>query len=239
MNVELVIAPRDELARRFVEDLAREFRAAGAAGRRTLAVPGGSVAHAFFPALVGAPIDWERVDLFWTDERAVDPGSPDSNFALARELWLDAPSARAVRVHRMRAEAPDLEASAARYAAELLAAAGDPPRLHYVLLGVGADGHVASIFPGVDPSRHLAAPTVDWLDDAPAQPPRRMTLGMGVLACARRVAVAAFGESKAGAVAAALGEDGDSSPLRTLLEATERPLLLLDSGAASQLGDSS
>ena len=238
MDVELVIDSRDALARHFVADLAREIRAAGAPGRRTLAVPGGSVAHAFLPALVDAPVDWSSLDLFWTDERAVEPTSPDSNFALARELWLDRVDARAMGVHRMRAELADLQASAERYAAELRAAAGDPPRLDYVLSGVGADGHVASIFPGADRARYLAAPDVGFIEDAPAEPPRRMTIGMAALARARRVTVAAFGASKAGAIAAALRE-GDASPLGVLLASTGRPLLLLDPEAASRVGDRS
>lgn len=235
MAVDLIIASRAELARRFVDDLVREIRAAPSNRRRTLAIPGGSVAEAFLPALADAPLDWNEVELFWTDERAVDPASPDSNFGFAHRLWLEPAQVPPARVHRMHAEADDLEASARRYAAELLAAAGDPPRLDYVLLGAGADGHVASIFPGSDPTRYLDAPTVGWVGDAPPPLPRRMTLGMRPLADARRVVVAAFGASKARALASALHGDGDGSPLGVLLAATERPLVLLDPEAAALL----
>lgn len=237
MDVELIVAPREELARRFVADLAREIRAAPPHRHRTLAIPGGSVAEAFLPALVAAPIAWEDVELFWADERAVDPASPGSNFGLAHRLWLEPARVPVARIHRMHAEMPDLEASARAYAAELAAAAGDPPRLDYVLLGVGADGHVASIFPGGDPERYLAAPTVGWVSDAPAEPSRRMTLGMRVLADARRIVVAAFGAAKAPALASALNGDGDASPLGVLLAAATRPLLLADPEAAALLED--
>lgn len=235
MDVELIIASRPALARRFVDDLAREIRAAPPGRRRTLAIPGGSVAEAFLPALAASGIDWNDVELFWVDERAVDPSSPDSNFGLARRLLLERARVPAGRVHRMHAEQPDLDASAGRYTAELLAAAGDPPRLDYVLLGVGVDGHVASIFPSGDPARYLDAPVVGWTGDAPAAPPRRMTLGMRTLADARRVVVAAFGASKAQALASALDDDGDASPLGVLLRATERPLVLVDPEAAALL----
>ena len=234
---ELIIAPRAELARRFVADFAREIRAAPSHRHRTLAIPGGSVAEAFLPALASAPLDWNEVEVFWSDERAVDPASPDSNFGLAHRLWLEPAKVPAARVHRMHAEARDLAESARRYAAELLAAAGDPPRLDYVLLGVGSDGHVASIFPDRDATRYLDAPAVGWVSDAPASPPRRMTLGMRTLADARRVVVAAFGASKSRALASALDDDGDASPLGVLLRATERPLLLVDAEAAALLRD--
>src|SRR5450432_2812119 len=93
------------LARRF-QDSARH--ALVARGRFTVALPGGSVATGFFPGLARLPVDWSGVDFFWGDERAVPPEHPDSNYGLARSLWLDPAGVPAERVHRMRADAPDL-----------------------------------------------------------------------------------------------------------------------------------
>lgn len=234
MPAELIVAPPGELARRFVDDLARELRAAPPGRGFTLAIPGGSVAQSFLPELAHAPIDWRAVDVFWCDERAVAPTAPDSNFGLASRLWLEPAGVPADRVHRMPADTPDPRTAVAEYARALAGAAGAPPRLDYVLLGVGEDGHVASVFP----HRHdegRADDSVAWVHDAPKPPARRMTLTLDTLARATRVAVAAFGASKAPAVATALDVPDDPSPLGRLLRSTGRPLLLLDPEAARRL----
>src|SRR5262245_4677777 len=130
MGARLVIDSKEMLAKRFAETLK---------GRFAIALPGGSVAEAFLPVLAAAPVDWKGVDLYWGDERAVAPDDPESNFGLARRLLLD--RVAGARVHRMRAEAGDLDAAAREYEKELVP-------LDVALLGVGPDGHVCSLFPG-------------------------------------------------------------------------------------------
>jgi 6-phosphogluconolactonase/glucosamine-6-phosphate isomerase/deaminase len=118
-------------------------------GKFIVALPGGSVAPAFFPALATRAIDWTRVECFWIDERAVPPDHPDSNFALASRLLLVPARVPPGRIHRMHGELPDLDQAARRAADELKSIAGDPPHLDLALAGAGEDGHVASIFPSV------------------------------------------------------------------------------------------
>ena len=113
-----------------------------------VAVPGGSVASAFFPTLAALAVDWTRIEVFWIDERAVPPDHPDSNFALASKLLLVPARVPAARTHRMYGELPDLAQAARRATDDLKLIAGDPPFIDFVLAGVGDDGHVASIFTG-------------------------------------------------------------------------------------------
>src|SRR5688500_3237957 len=113
MNQELVIDDPDRLARVFahrVETASAE--AIAARGRFSMAVPGGSAAELFLPALAEASLDWPNVHVFWCDERAVPPHHPDSNYALARRLLLERVALRPERIHRMCAEAEALGKSA-------------------------------------------------------------------------------------------------------------------------------
>ena len=131
--------------------LASEFQAQAAEviARREkfiVALPGGSVASAFFPTLAALAVDWTRIEVFWIDERAVPPDHPDSNFALASKLLLVPARVPAARIHRMYGELPDLAQAARRATDDLKLIAGDPPFIDFVLAGVGDDGHVASIF---------------------------------------------------------------------------------------------
>jgi len=182
----------DAFARRFEDAAALAIRARG---RFSCAVPGGSVASTFFPALVNADVDWSRVDVFWVDERAVPPSDEASNFGLASRLWLGHVPVDAARVHRMRGESPNLDEAALAYANDLTATLGTPPQLDLVLLGVGADGHVASVFPG-RPEMSEAEGLVAAVRDAPKPPPERLTLTMATLMAARSICIAAFEPGK-------------------------------------------
>jgi PPK2 family polyphosphate:nucleotide phosphotransferase len=201
-------------------------------GRISLALAGGSVAEAFFPALAEA-LRGTAADFYWGDERAVSPDDPDSNFALARRLLLEPLGAPFERVHRMPADRPDLEAAARDHERELTAALGTPPRLDLVLLGVGPDGHVCSLFPGhsalLEQGRFVVA-----VEDSPKPPPRRLTLTLPVLEAAGLVVVAAFGEAKAEAVRAALEDPSSMLPV-ALVARGARVLFLLDPAAARRL----
>jgi 6-phosphogluconolactonase len=218
---------------RRVEDLAGT--ALRERGRFALALPGGSAAETFIPALAGAKVDWAGVDLFWGDERAVPPDHPDSNYGLARSLWLKSGGPPAARVHRMPADAPDLEAAARAYEARLVERLGTPPSLDVALLGVGPDGHICSLFPGhalLRETVHFVAP----IEDSPKAPPRRLTLTLAALAAARLLVVGAFGAGKAAVMREALDDEKSNLPLALALRRAPRSLVLLDPAAA---GDSS
>jgi 6-phosphogluconolactonase len=229
---EVVIDEPGRLAHAFVARYETAARSAiNARGRFVCAVPGGSVAEAFFPALATAAVDWPLVDVFWDDERAVAPDDPASNFGVARRLWLDRVPLDPAHVHRMRAEATDLDQAAAAYAHELGRIQGDRP-LDLVLLGMGADGHVCSLFPAHaaldEGTRSVVAVT-----DAPKPPSRRMTLTLVALAGAALVCLAAFGTAKATVVRRLLQGSDSPLPAARALRAARSALVLLDPEAAA------
>ena len=235
MLPEIVVDGVTELAERLASLFESEGRSAlGARGFFAIALPGGSVATTFFPRLARLPFDWSRTEFFWGDERAVPANHPESNYGLARSLWLEPAQVPPARIHRMEAEALDPERAATAYADDLLRCLGTPPRLDLVLLGVGPDGHVCSLFPGhplLGEERRWVAPVAN----APKPPPRRLTMTLPLLAAADRVVIVALGEAKAGIVREALEQPDSSLPLALLLRRARRALLLLDPGAASSV----
>jgi 6-phosphogluconolactonase len=224
-----------------IEGLARSYRELAVAelaaaverhGRSAMALSGGSAAERLLPALVGAPIDLERLDLFWVDERAVPPDDAESNYRLARAVWLDHAAGHA-RLHRLCGEASDLE-RAAREAGRELDEALDGGEIDLALVGVGPDGHVASLFPGhaaLEESRRSVVAIVD----APKPPARRLTITLGVFARVDLLVVAAFGEEKAATLAAAIHEPLSPLPIARAARAAKRVVWLLDAAAASAL----
>jgi 6-phosphogluconolactonase len=234
MSPDVIVDTRDALATLFVrrfESLVRD--AIGTHGRFACALPGGSVAEAFFPKLVAAAVDWKRVDVFWGDERAVPPTDPESNYGLARRLWLDHVPIDTARVHPIHGENPDLEAAAAAYAREVTAALGGRP-LDLVLLGMGPEGHVCSLFPS-HPALHEATRSVVAIRDSPKPPPERITLTLVPITGAALVCVAAFGAEKADAVREAVEVADSALPVALAARAGARALFLLDAAAASRL----
>lgn len=165
-------------------------------GHFRFALPGGRSPRALLQRLVATTLerpeklDWSRVEVFFVDERALPPEHPDSNFRMVDEVLLQPLGAAAPKVHRMCGEAMDLEAAAAEYAALL-----ERP-LDLAILGIGEDGHVASLFPGSA-----------WLDeqearvavvrDSPKPPPTRLTVLPRVLTEAGAVIGLAIGADKA------------------------------------------
>ncbi len=209
-------------------------------GRFALALAGGSVAQAFLPALARAAVDWKRTDFFWGDERAVPPDHPDSNYGLARALWLKEAGIPAERIHRMPAEVgadggadTGLDAAARDYEAEMRNRLGTPPALDVVLLGVGPDGHVCSLFPG-HPLLDEKARFVVAVTDSPKPPPRRLTLTLPALAAARLLVVAAFGAAKAAVMREALEDPASRFPVALALRQAKQALVLLDPAAAGR-----
>ncbi|MEO8277838.1 MAG: 6-phosphogluconolactonase [Thermoanaerobaculia bacterium] len=210
-------------------------------GKFSLALPGGSVAEIFFPRLAQAQVDWSRIDFFWGDERAVPVSDPDSNFGLARKLWLDPAAVPAERRHRLHADFTDpAELAAAANSDEeiLLRTAGRPPRIDMFWLGVGPDGHVASLFPDhpllAETKRYVAA-----VVDSPKPPRARLTMTLPAILGAKEVVVAAFGTGKAQAIAQALDPQGPDSPLGRVIRGANRVWLLIDAAAAAQWTENS
>ncbi len=230
---------------RLLQTFAKEFetQAAEVIARREkfiVALPGGSVASAFLPTLAALAVDWTRIEIFWIDERAVPPDHPDSNAGLASRLLLVPARVPSRRIHRMQGELPDLDQAARRATDELKSIAGDPPHLDLAIVGVGDDGHVASIFPrrprtrtdvSIDAHSARAEQPVIAVYDSPKPPPRRLTLTLSVLANASVVIVAAFGASKAEAISGALHGKDPSVPIAELLRRASSSLVLLDRDA--------
>jgi 6-phosphogluconolactonase len=171
--------------------------AIAARGRFRVALAGGSTPRALYPALADG-IDWTRAEVFFGDERAVPPDDAQSNYRMARETLLDRAAVPPTSVHRWRAEAADLDAAARDYESALSAVAG-PPWLDLALLGLGPDGHTASLFPGTAAlaERSRLAVAVD----VPAVGGRRLTLTYPALLGARAVFFLVAGGGKAGALA--------------------------------------
>lgn len=216
--------PADVLVPRVV---ALAHDAVAARGRFSIALPGGSVATTCFPRLAEAAIDWGRVHFFWADERAVPPTHEESNYGACERLWLERIVAHAPVVHRMEAEHADLDDAVARY--ERAVRANGP--IDLVLLGMGPDGHVASLFPGhgllEEKERGVAA-----VLDSPKPPPRRMTLTLPVICAARDVIVVATGAAKAGAVRAIRDDPASRLPAALALRGAPRAMLIVDPAAA-------
>lgn len=172
----------------------------------TCGLTGGSAALIFLGALREADIDWSRLTLFWGDERAVPPDSPDSNFGLAEEMLLRPLAAKAPNAIRMQGELADLQFAAKSYAQAL------PPALDLLILGVGDDGHVCSLFPG-HPALRIADASVTVIEDSPKPPPRRLTLTLPYVLKSRRIWIVAVGERKRLLLQHAIARDDATTPL--------------------------
>jgi len=193
-------------------------------GQFVLALSGGSVASAFLPVIATLDVDWTRVHVFWIDERAVPPDHSDSNYRLAAILLVEPARIPQSHVHRLLGELADLEQAARTAVHELQSVAGNPPRLDLALVGVGEDGHVASIFDLSFPS----SPPVIAVYDSPKPPPRRLTMTLPLLADARQVIVAGFGPAKAEVIRHALDDAHARTPVAELLRRASSAMVLLD-----------
>jgi 6-phosphogluconolactonase len=232
---EVYVADVPSLVRRLSEEVAA---AAGAAiaerGLFSIALAGGSVATECFPALAELPLAWRAVHFFWADERAVPPTDPESNFGTANRLWLAPAGVPNGSIHRMHADSDDLTAAAEDYALELSRVLGPEQTLDVALLGMGPDGHIASLFPDHPLLRERERLVVP-VTDAPKPPPRRLSLTLPILGGARRVIVVVFGPSKASALAEAMERDTSRLPVAQLLRLAQRPLVLADEQAGGTL----
>lgn len=185
------LASLEALVASAATDLARRANDAIAArGRFSIALAGGNTPKPIYEALSRESIDWGRVHVFFGDERCVPPEHPRSNYRMAREALLERVAIPAAQVHRMRGELPPVLA-AESYAQVL------EPVLDVVLLGLGDDGHTASLFPGLTAVHEAARTVVAEEVTLPAGPEWRLTLTPPALNAARHVAFAVAGKGKA------------------------------------------
>jgi 6-phosphogluconolactonase len=189
----------EAVAKKGAAVIAEEARAAVAArGRFLLAVSGGTTPWVMFRSLATEEIPWKRVHVAQVDERIAPLGHPERNLTHLRETFLEYALLSPEQVHAMPVEASDLEAAARRYAATLEEIAGSPPVFDVVHLGLGSDGHTASLVPG-DPV--LEVSSVDVALTGVYQGRRRMTMTYPMLNRARRVLWLVTGAEKSGMLA--------------------------------------
>jgi 6-phosphogluconolactonase len=215
-------------------------------GSASLVLTGGTIARAMYLAIRDSPardaVDWSKVDVWWGDERFVPHDDPDRNELQAREALVDALPLDPTRVHPMPAsdgpDGNDPEAAAARYADELARAAkpGTAPLPHFdvVLLGIGEDGHVASVFPE-HPVAYESRPCTA-VRGSPKPPPIRLTLTLPTINTADDVWLIAAGSGKASAVKLALSGGGPVQVPAAGVHGVDRTLWLLDRAAAAEVG---
>jgi 6-phosphogluconolactonase len=186
-----------------------------------VALPGGRITRRVLAAAAAEAgrraVRLDGVDFFWGDERCVPPGDAESNFRLAREALFEPAAVPPERIHRIRGEIDPLEASLEAEATLRSVAGAKPgqqPVLDLVFLGMGEDGHVASLFPGAPPevggSRATYLPVT-----GPKPPPRRITLTYAAIAAAREIWVLASGVGKETALRESLG--AGATPLARVL----------------------
>ncbi|MGD8902727.1 MAG: 6-phosphogluconolactonase [Anaerolineae bacterium] len=238
MDAEIAILPdpdalAHEAARRFVA-LARE--AAGSRGRFSVALSGGSTPGRLYRLLAEEPyrdqIPWEDVHLFWGDERCVPEGEADTNFSLADEALISRVPVPPENVHLVRGDlAP--EGAARAYDLEVQDFfCGPHARFDLILLGLGEDGHTASLFPGspalAERKRLIAAATAEYKD----RPTQRVTLTLTAINSARQVLFLVSGGAKAAIVQSALEGTGQDLPARQVQPVAGRLTWLLDAEAA-------
>ena len=216
---ELVILPDPEAV---IQAAAKRILALSSAALRTqdrysVALSGGSTPRRLYETLAAPPfseqIPWERVHVFWGDERCVPPDDPGSNYRMARESLLDHVPLSADNIHRVRGEL-EPEAAARAYVRELRDFFDAPwPTFDLVLLGMGDDGHTASLFPGSRALGETTRPVVGVTADHQDRPARRVTLTPPAINAARQVIFLVTGAGKA-------------ETLRAVLEGPYQPLAL-------------
>lgn len=227
MTELIVVSEPVELVRPAAEWLSLEVtRAIAERGSCALGLAGGRTPDPIYRELASeSSIDWHQVHVFFGDERAVPPDHPDSNYRTVRLGLLSRVPIPPRQVHRMEAERADREAAAREYERTL------PPRLDVLVLGMGPDGHTASLFPGsaaLDERHRLVVPVV-----GPKPPAERLTITPPVIEAARKVAVIATGDEKAAMVARAL--EGPFAPKAVPAQLARRGVWFLDRAAAARL----
>jgi len=248
MSAPSVVVHRDAamLARAVAARLVTRLVDAQSAGSASVVLTGGGIGIAMLEELRENPardaVDWRRLDVWWGDERFLPAEHPERNETQARGALLDAVPLEAARIHPMPASdgpaGDDPEAAAERYAAELHTATrpedhGRVPTFDVLLLGMGAEGHTASIFPESPAAYDDRA--VVAVRGAPKPPPTRLTLTFEAINCAAEVWLLVAGAEKAPIVSLALAGAGRVQVPAAGVRGRRRTLWLLDQAAASEL----
>lgn len=220
-----------------VADLIEEF------GEASVVLTGGTMGIATLEAIASSPardlVDWARVNIWWGDERWVPAGHPDRNDTQARTALIDHVAVDPGRVHPFPASdgGVELDAAAAAYAAELAAHSprnAELPHFDITFLGLGPDGHVASMFPGQGTVRERER-SVLAVRDSPKPPPERLTLTLPVLNSSARVWLVVAGADKASALGLTLaGASMDEVPAAAI-EGRRTTLFFVDAAAAAEV----
>jgi 6-phosphogluconolactonase len=226
-----VLADAEVVAGKAAAIIAAEARdAVVARGCFVMAVSGGHTPWQMLRALAGEKVPWEQVHVVQVDERVAPPGDPDRNLTHLHESLLTRVPLPAEQLHAMPVEAPDLQAAADRYARTLQEIAGSPPVLDLVHLGLGSDGHTASLIPG-DPVLDVA--DTDVALTGAYQWRCRMTLTYPIIDRARRILWVVTGSDKAGPLAR-LRDADRAIPAGRVRQ--DHALVLADRAAAGSLG---
>ncbi len=219
--------------------------AQSASGYATVCLTGGRIGTASLAALAASPardaVDWSALHLWWGDERFLPAGDPERNETGAREALLDHVPVPAENVHAVPALVPglDVDEAAARYADDLLRASrpedhAPVPTFDVCLLGIGEDGHVASLFPQ-QPAVHETERGAVGVHGAPKPPPERVTLTFPAITASREVWILGSGAGKADPVRLALSDAGRVQLPAAGARGRERTLFLLDEDAAASI----
>ena len=239
-TIQILPTPAD-LFHAAAEELVRVGRAAiGGQGRFTVALSGGSTPRSLYALLAknDADFPWMRTHLFFGDERFVLPDHPDSNYRMVNEALLTKISIPAENVHRVRTEDPDAAKAASHYEADIRSffelRAGEIPRFDLILLGLGPDGHTASLFPGSDGLKEQSKLVIaNWIEKFKTF---RISFTYPVLNHAAEVAFLVSGADKADAVRQVV--KGGTTPLlpaQQVQPSNGKLLWMLDEAAASNL----
>lgn len=224
-NFELIFFPTPEgLARAAALAFVNEIEAASHADRRyCVALSGGRICRQFFPSIVeqarSRAVSVAHVHFFWADERCLPPGDPESNYRLARELLFQPLKIVDNQIHRIRGEdLPEAAAEKAEKEIRQIAStnANNQPVLDLIVLGMGEDGHVASLFPK-EPESLVSNPAVyRSIRNSPKPPPDRVTLGYPAIVGAQMVWVLVSGGGKEKSLAESLSHSGQTSLTRVV-----------------------
>lgn len=230
---QVVVTGADALAADIAERLGRFAAQAQAQGREpNIVLTGGTIAIATYERVQAADADWSRVHWWWGDERFVPAGHADRNDQQARDAFLDRLGVRDDHMHAMPAD--DADAASMADAADGYGASLPTEPFDLVLLGLGPDGHVASLFPGFTQLDEVDRRCVEVLD-SPKPPPERITLTFPALNHAGEVWFLVAGDSKAEAVASALGGAPVAQTPASGVRGLHKTLWLLDDAAASRV----
>jgi len=242
-NFELIsFASADELASRAASKWLDEIESAHRAGKtHCVAFSGGRIAQKFFAATVelaktrkigdsGTPSLPANVHFFWADERCVPPTDPESNFKLANELLFVPLQIARTQIHRIRGEDPPqvaVKLAEEELRGVLSLKSDNPPVLDLVFLGMGEDGHVASLFPGENEAAVSDPAIYRAIRNSPKPPPDRITLGYAAITAARQVWVLISGGGKAAALRESVKPDG-KTPLTRVVRSRSRTTIFSD-----------